>query len=93
MDFSFERDIALVWLSLFCMLGLLVPIVGLYFAVRAMNVAQKKSVQLLKESHVRVQQARQQTERLSDRTAQPILRAQSQIAQAKTTLKKLAGRQ
>lgn len=92
MDFSFERDIALIWLSIFCVLGLAAPILGLYFAVRAMNVAQKKSVELLKEGHIRVQQVRQQTERVSDRTAQPILRAQSQIAQAKTTLKKLAGR-
>lgn len=92
MDFSFERDLALIWLSLFCVVGLLVPIIGLYFAVRGMNSAQKKSLELLKAGQLKAHQAKEQSERLSERTAQPFLRAQSQVARTKSTLKRLTGR-
>lgn len=89
MDISTGRDIALVWLSLFCLIGLLVPIAALYFAIRGMNIAQTKTVELLQQGHTQAKRIHQQTERMSDQAVQPVLRAQSKVAQAKAAVKRI----
>ena len=92
MDIAFGRDLAIIWLSLFCLVGLCIPIVGLFFAVRGMNGLQKRSKQWLQEGHTKVISARQQTEELSDKVVQPIIQAQSRVTQAKTSIMRITGR-
>ena len=38
MELAFWRNIAIVWLSLFCFVGLIIPLVIGYFAVRGLAV-------------------------------------------------------
>ncbi len=89
MDISVGRDIALIWLSLFCAVGLLVPIGLLYFAIRGINFAQTKSVELLQMGQTQAKRIHHETERISDRAIQPVLSAQSRVAQAKATVKRI----
>lgn len=92
-DFSLGRDIAIVWLSLFCIVGLLVPIVALYFAIRGMAFAQKRSIELLQQGHGQITRLHQQTERVSEQTIEPILRVRSRITRAKATAQRFTRRQ
>ena len=89
MDLSIGRDIALIWLSIFCMIGLLVPIAALYFAIRGMNIAQTKSVELLRQGQTQVKGIHQSTERMSHQAIQPVLRAKSKVAQATSAVKRI----
>jgi len=73
---AFWRDLSVVWLSLFCFVGLAVPLVILYFAVRGMNALHGKSYQLLRQAQRTSRKLPAQTEQLANRVSEPVIQLQ-----------------
>ena len=92
MDFSFGRDLALIWLSLFCLIGLLVPIVALFFAVRYMNIGHQKIVQVIQQSQGYLHTVRQKTEQVSQSAVRPVVSARANLTKASITMQSITGR-
>lgn len=90
MEIEILRNLSIIWLSIFCIAGLLVPIVGLYFAIRGMNTATNKLPTLLQTVQSKTQMVRGQTDRLSNRVAEPVLAAQNRLTQTEQTLRSLS---
>jgi hypothetical protein len=74
MDIAFWRNLAIVWLSLFCLIGLAVPLVVLYFAVRGLQRVPGKVRPLLHKAQGYSQAMHQQSETLSTRVSEPLVR-------------------
>lgn len=93
MDLTFWRDLSVIWLSLFCFIGLLLPIVALYFVVRGVN-ALHGGVQRLAHQGQRVSSGvRSQVTQVSARVDEQAIRFQGRIKQAETTVRKLVSDQ
>lgn len=92
MEIEFWRNLAIIWLSLFCIVGLIVPIVGLYFAVRGMSAATTAMPRLLGNAQSTTRSIRSRTDRLSNSVAQPVLSAQQKVIQAGETVRALGVR-
>lgn len=73
---AFWRDLSVVWLSLFCFVGLAVPLAILYFAVRGMNALHDKSYRLLRQAQRSAGKLPLQTEQVANRISEPVIRFQ-----------------
>ena len=90
MEIEFLRNLAIIWLSLFCIVGGIVPIVGLYFAIRGMSAATSGMPRLLGNAQSKTRSIRATTDRLSDRVAAPVLSTQQKVIQAGETVRALS---
>jgi hypothetical protein len=86
---AFWRDVSLVWLSLFCFIGLVIPLVALYFAVRGIHLAHRQLALLLQRTQGYSRTMRQQSDRLSQQVAAPVIRAQGQAARWRALVRRL----
>lgn len=89
MDVHFWRDLAVIWLSLFCFIGLIVPIVALYFVVRGVNAAHGGTQYLLHKGQTLTSRVRGQVVTVTQRVDEEAIRAQSQMKRAETVIRKL----
>ena len=81
---AFWRDLSVVWLSLFCFIGLAVPLAILYFAVRGMNALHEKSYHLLRQVQRTSSKLPTQTEQLANRVSEPVIQAQKRMKRIET---------
>ncbi len=86
---AFWRDLSVIWLSLFCFIGLLIPIAVLYFAVRGMQALHHKVQPLFPKAQGISGMVRTQTSRMSQRVAEPVIQAHASYAKTKTRLQTL----
>ena len=89
MSIALWRDISVVWLSLFCFVALVIPIVILYFAVRGMNFVQEKTHMLFLKAQGISQIVRVRTESISEKVAKPVIQAHGSFAKTRTWLQSL----
>jgi len=83
------RDISIVWLSLFCFIGLAIPLVVLYFAVRGLQAAHNGTARLLQRAQGYSQLMQQQSQKLSQRAVEPVIQAHKEGVRAQTTVQRL----
>jgi len=83
---AFWRDLSIIWLSLFCFVGLVIPIVVLYFITRGLNTVQTKTVALLHTAQGLSRTLRMRTEGVSEQVGEPIIRINSRYAKLQTRL-------
>ena len=86
---AFWRDLSIVWLSLFCFIGLALPLVILYFAVRGMNALHEKSYQLLLRAQAMSSQVPRQTERTAAQVSEPVIQFQKRVKRVETFIQSL----
>jgi hypothetical protein len=89
MSIAFWRDISVVWLSLFCFVALVIPIVILYFAVRGMNFVQVKVHMLFQKAQGISRMVRVRTESISEKVAAPVIQAHGRFAKTRTWLQSI----
>lgn len=89
MNLSFWADVSLIWLSLLCFVGLLVPLVATYFIVRGMQVVLNKTQILLLKTQGYSHQVRDRSFTLGERVREPIVRARTREAKLMRTLRTL----
>lgn len=89
MELAFWRNIAIVWLSLFCFVGLIIPLVIGYFAVRGLAVVPGKVRPLLRKAQGYSQIMQQQSEKASQRVAAPVIQLHVQATKLQTIVTKL----
>ncbi|MEZ4656651.1 MAG: hypothetical protein R2911_03695 [Caldilineaceae bacterium] len=89
MGLEFWRDLAVVWLSLLCLVTLIVPVVALYFAVRGMGYVNEAVPKLLHKAQGYTQMAKTQTNQMSDKVAQPIVQARAKASRIEATIRSL----
>ncbi|MBV7329725.1 hypothetical protein KFU94_16060 [Chloroflexi bacterium TSY] len=78
---DFWRNLAVLWLAILCFIALLVPIVVLFFGVRAMNSAHGKTEKLLASLLNRTKTVHGQIDMASIQVKKPILRTQQKAAE------------
>jgi hypothetical protein len=83
------RDISIVWLSLFCFIGLLIPLAALYFGVRGVNRGLAKARVGLQMGQKYSRSLRAQSEVLSQKVSEPVIRTQKQAVSLGATLRSL----
>jgi hypothetical protein len=86
---AFWRDVSIVWLSLFCLIGLAIPLVVFYFAVRGLNFVHRHVAALLQRGQGYSRIMRQQSEKLSHQVAAPVIRTHSQATRWRTVARRL----
>lgn len=91
MTLSFWRDASIVWLSLLCFIGLLIPLAALFFAVRGLDAAHRKSLSFLRQSQGYSRAMSRQSAAVSERVAVPVIRTHSQFVRIRTTVRRLWG--
>jgi len=89
MEVTFWRDVAVVWLALFCFVGLLIPLVILYFSVRGVNALHEWLYRLTQQGQRLSGQARQQVTQASARIDEQAVRIQGQTRQVETLVRKV----
>lgn len=89
MDVAFWRDLAVIWLSLFCLIGLVIPVVALYFIVRGVNTVHGGTRSLLFKGQTLSKQARGQVLKATTRVDEEAIRVQSQLKRTETVIRKL----
>lgn len=89
MDLALWRNLAIVWLSLFCFIGLLIPLAIGYFAVRGLAVVPGKVRPLLRKAQGYSQIMQQQSEKASQRVATPVIQLHTQATKIQTIIAKL----
>jgi hypothetical protein len=92
-ELAFWRDIAVVWLALFCFIGMLIPLAATFFAVKGMHFLVDRTPRLLTKAQGYSRIMRRQTDSASRRVAAPIIGAQRQATRWATWGARLAGRQ
>jgi hypothetical protein len=80
MELAFWRDLSVIWLSLLCFIGLLIPLVALYYVVRGMQIVNQRALPLLKQAQTYSRLARDKSDDVADRVAEPMLRTKAQTA-------------
>ena len=90
MEIEILRNLSIIWLSLFCIAGLLLPIVGLYFAVRGLNIATDQLPKLMGTVKTKTGEVRGLTDRISNRVAEPILSVQNRATKTEQTIRSLS---
>ena len=85
----FWRDVSVIWLSLFCFVGLLPPLVLGYFAVRGMRWVLRKSDWLFDKAQGYTRQGRTIVDEASQRAVAPVIAAQKQGTKVETVLRRL----
>lgn len=89
MSLSFWRDVSIVWLSLLCFIGLIIPLAAFYFAVRGLDSAHRKSASLLRQTQGYSRAMRRESEVISERVATPVIRTHSQFVRIRSTVQRL----
>ena len=89
MEVTFWRDVAVVWLALFCFIGLLIPLVVLYFSVRGVNALHDLLYRLTQQGQRLSGQARRQVTQVSARVDEQAVRIQGQTRRVETLVQKL----
>ena len=89
MDVTVWRDLSMVWLSLFCLIGLVLPLVVLYFAVRGMNALHGLVQRLAQRGQGLSSQVRGQVTTVSARVDDQAVRFQGRVAQVEAIVRKL----
>ena len=80
MALEFWRDLAVIWLSLLCFIGAMIPLAIFYFAVRGMHAVTNHARPLLHKAQSYSRLAREQTDAMSARVARPVAQASGQAA-------------
>jgi predicted transcriptional regulator len=89
MSIELWRNVSLVWLSLLCFVALLIPLVILYFAVRGLRIAHQKVGGGLRRLRAYSQTMNQGSGVISQRVAEPVIRAQRQVTRWQTAIAQL----
>lgn len=89
MTIAFWRDVSVVWLSLFCFVGLAIPLVALYFAVRGLNAAHRKTISGLRQAQRYSRTVQEQSDVLSQRVSAPLIRAHGQATRWRMLVRRL----
>ena len=86
---AFWRDLSIIWLSLFCFVGLLPPLVIGYFLMRGMRWVLRKSDWLFDKAQGYTHQGRTIVDDASQRAVAPVIAAQKQATKFETVLRRL----
>lgn len=89
MGLEFWRNLAVVWLSLLCLVTLIIPVVVLYFAVRGMGYLNAATPKLLQKGQGYTQMAKVQSDQISEKVARPIVQAQTKASRIEATIRSL----
>lgn len=89
MDLHFWRDLSVIWLSLFCFIGLLIPIAALYFVVRGVNMLHGGVQRLTQRGQMVSSQVRGQVTQASARVDEQAVRFQGQVRRTEAIFRKL----
>jgi len=89
MEVTFWRDVAVVWLALFCFIGLLIPLALLYFTVRGVNALHHLLYRLTQQGQGLSAQTRRQVTQVSARVDEQAVRIQGQTRRVETLARKL----
>ena len=89
MGLEFWTNLAVIWLSLLCFVTLIVPAVGLYFAVRGMGYVNDATPRLLRKAQGYTQLAKTQTTQMSEKVAQPVVQVQAKASRMGATIRSL----
>jgi len=83
---AFWRDLSILWLSLFCFVGMVIPLVILYYAVRGMNALHEKSYHLLCRLQTASSNVPRQAEQISTQISEPVVQLQKRVKRAESFL-------
>lgn len=86
---AFWRDLSVIWLSLFCFVGMAIPLVILYFAIRGMNALHLKSYNLLRRVQAVSSKVPKQTEKLATQVSEPVIQLQKRAKRVASFLHSL----
>ena len=89
MDLAFWRDLSLFYLLLMQLVVTIITIVALYFVVRGVMLARSKATQGVKLARYYVGIGRDQSVKLADKAATPLLRGHGEAARGSATLRAL----
>jgi hypothetical protein len=89
MDLAFWRDLSLIWLSLLCFVGLIIPLGIFYFAVKGLGIALDKVAPVLHKGQNLSRQLRLKTDTISQKVVTPVLRTGRETTKAKVTFRTL----
>jgi hypothetical protein len=89
MSLSFWRDVSIVWLSLLCFIGLVIPLVALFFAVKGLDSVHRKSLSFLRQSQGYSRAMRRYGETISEQAALPVIRSHSGFVRIRTAWQRL----
>ncbi len=89
MELALWRDIAIVWLSLLCFIGLIVPVALSILAVKGMHVVVDRTPRFLRQVQGHTRSVRTQVDAASDRIAEPMIRAHKHSSRISTLLDRL----
>lgn len=89
MMLAFWRDLAVIWLSLFCFIGLIVPLVMLYYAVRGMDVLHNFSYRWIRQARTISSRAPQQAEQLARHVSEPLIQLEQRTKRVETFVRSL----
>jgi hypothetical protein len=89
MEVTFWRDLAVVWLALFCFIGLLIPLALLYFTVRGVNALHGLLYRLAQQGQGLSGQARRQVTQASAQVAEQAVRIQGQTRRVEALVRKV----
>jgi len=67
------RDIAVVWLAFLCFIGMVIPLVIAFFAVKGMHVAVDRLPRWLGQAQQASRKMRTETVKIADRVAEPVI--------------------
>lgn len=80
MDLGFWRDLAVIWLALFCFIGLLVPVAIAVFAVKGMHIVIDRAPRYLQMAQDVSRQTRTRVHHAADIVAAPVVQGHSRWA-------------
>ena len=89
MEVTFWRDLAVVWLALFCFIGLLIPLVLSYFTVRGVNALHGLLYRLAQQGQGLSGQARRQVTQASAQVDEQAVRIQGQTRRVEALVRKV----
>lgn len=80
------RNISLIWLSLFCFIGLVPPLVILFFAVRGLNWVTAQARPLFRRAREGSETVQQHVERYSVLAANPLIQLKGRARRWQQTI-------
>jgi hypothetical protein len=86
---DFWANISVVWLSLLCFVGMLIPLVAAFFAIRGMHIAIGKSRTAMGTAQKYSSVIRNRTESVSQRIAEPVVQTGSHAAKVDKVIRSL----
>ncbi len=92
MTLEFWRDLSVVWLALFCVIGMTLPLALAAFAVKGMHQLVARAPGWLGYARRAAADARRMSEKGSRRVVAPIITANRTAARLGTVVQRLSGR-